>query len=142
MRQFAAAAMLIATIGPALAQPAGPGPSPAAQELIYSGEASSILGRNVVGPDGKVVGRVVDVLVDQFGQPRAALVDFGGFMGVGNRRIAVAWRALHFEPDSGKGKITLEMTVDQISQTPEYRPASKPVVVAAPPRTEPPQSGP
>ena len=85
-----------------------------------------------------MVGRIVDVLVDDLGQPRAAIIDFGGFMGVGDRHIAVAWRALHFAPGSGPGTITLDLTLDQIKATPEYRrpaqPAAPPVVVAVPPR--------
>ena len=127
----------------ALAQQPGPetfppvAPPPASQELIYQGEATSILGRQVSGPDDKNVGRIVDVLVDDLGQPRAAVVDVGGFLGIGNRRIAVVWRALHFAPEAtGAGKIRLEMTADQIKATPEYKAISTPVVVAAPPRTE------
>ncbi len=127
----------------ALAQQPGPETSPpvaappASQELIYQGEATSILGRQVSGPDDKNVGRIVDVLVDDLGQPRAAVVDVGGFLGIGNRRIAVVWRALHFAPEAtGEGKIRLEMTADQIKATPEYKAISTPVVVAAPPRTE------
>ena len=98
----------------ALAQQPGPETSPpvaappASQELIYQGEATSILGRQVSGPDDKNVGRIVDVLVDDQGQPRAAVVDLGGFLGIGNRRIAVVWRALHFVPEAtGEGKIRL-----------------------------------
>jgi hypothetical protein len=113
---------------------------PASQELIFQGEATGILGREVDGPDGKTVGRIVDVLVSDLGLPLAVVVDVGGFLGIGNRRIAVVWRALHFTPAaSGEGTITLEMTVNQIKATPEYKPASAPVVVAAPPRTEQPQ---
>ena len=114
---------------------------PAAQELIYSGEATSILGRQVRDPEARLVGRIVDVLVDDWGQPRAAIIDFGGFMGIGDRHIAVAWRALHFTIAAGHGTITLDMTLDQIKATPEFhrpaRPTAPPVVVAAPPRPHP-----
>jgi hypothetical protein len=127
-----------ASTAPASTAPASPAPKPpAAEELIYQGEATSILGREVRDPEARTVGRIVDVLVDDSGQPRAAIIDFGGFMGVGDRHIAVAWRALHFAPAAGQGTITLEMTVDQIKATPEYRrpvePAAPPVVVAVPP---------
>jgi PRC-barrel domain len=110
---------------------------PASQMLIYQGEATSILGRLVTGPDAKTVGRIVDVLVDDQGQPRAVVVDVGGFLGIGVRRIAVVWRALRFTRDSaGEGQILLEMTANQIRATPEYKAADRPVVVAVPPRTE------
>jgi hypothetical protein len=109
---------------------------PAGQEVIYSGEATSILGRMVHAPNGSQVGRIVDVLVDDEGQPRAAVIDFGGFMGIGKRRIAVAWRALRFLPGAKHDNILIDLTVDQIKATPEYKPASKPqapLTVAAPP---------
>ena len=54
-------------------------------------DAEAILGQRVIGPTGKEIGRLVDVLVDANGQPQAAVIDFGGFMGVGNRKIAVHW---------------------------------------------------
>lgn len=117
--------------------PAKPAPPPASHEMIYRGEATSILGRKVIGPDKKLVGRIVDILVDEDGQPRAAVIDVGGFLGVGDRRIAVAWRALTFAPDTGRGTITLAMTANQIKATPEYKPAGKPVTVAAPPKQAP-----
>ena len=61
------------------------------------------------GRRGKVVAQVVNVLVDGSGRPLAAVLDYGGFMGVGRRRIAVAWRALSFAPGGtpGGGGITL-----------------------------------
>jgi len=60
-------------------------------QLIYHGEATSILGKSVKGAAGEDMGRVVDILVDADGQPRAAVIDFGGFLGVGSRKIAVDW---------------------------------------------------
>jgi hypothetical protein len=116
---------------------APPPEPPASQMLIYQGEATSILGRQVTGPDAKTVGRIVDVLVDDLGQPSAVVVDVGGFLGIGVRRIAVVWRALRFMRDpAGEGQILLEMTANQIKATPEYKAADRPVVVAVPPRTE------
>ena len=110
---------------------------PARQELVYHGEAVSLLGRTVRDPQDNSIGRIVDVLVDDAGQPRAAVIDVGGFMGMGARRIAVAWRGLHFDTSKGVGRITLDMMLDQIKDTPDYKrpasPADPPVTVAAPP---------
>ena len=66
------------------------------------------------------LGRLVDVLVDANGQPQAAIIDFGGFMGVGNRKVAVHWSGLQFRPADAKHKVTLEMTPDQIKAAPEF----------------------
>ena len=86
-------------------------------------------------PDGKDIGRLVDVLVGDQGQPQAAVIDFGGFMGVGNRKIAVEWSALHFAPSDAKHPITLDLTQDQIKAAPEYKDVTKPAPVVVTPET-------
>jgi hypothetical protein len=92
-------------------------------------EVQSILGRQVLSSAGEDMGRVVDVVVDGSGQVRAAIIDFGGFLGVGNRKVAVAWNALRFAPTGSKSaRITLELTRDQIRGAPEYK-DDRPLVV-------------
>jgi len=97
--------------------------------ILNKHEVESVLGRDVISAAGENMGRIVDVLVDRSGQVRAAIIDFGGFLGVGSRKIAVDWNALHF-PAPGKpdGKIKLELTRAQVSAAPAYR-EGKPVVV-------------
>jgi hypothetical protein len=93
----------------------------------------AILGHPVEDLEGKNIGRLVDVLVGDQGQPQAAVIDFGGFLGVGNRKIAVEWSTLHFAPNDPKHPITLDLTQDQIKDAPEYKEAAKPApVVVAP----------
>jgi hypothetical protein len=95
-------------------------------------EAEAVLGQRVTDPKGNQIGRLVDVLVDANGQPQAAVIDFGGFMGVGNRKVAVHWSVLHFSPGDAKHKVTLEMTPDQIKAAPEFLNANKPAPVVTP----------
>ena len=95
--------------------------------------ALAILGHTVTDPEGDNIGRLVDVLVGGDGQPQAAVIDFGGFMGVGSRKIAVKWSTLQFAPENAKQPITLELTQDQIKAAPEYKDPEKPApVVGAP----------
>ena len=91
-----------------------------------------LLGRDVTGPGGQVVAQIMNVLVDAAGQPRAAILDYGGFLGVGKRRIAVVWRALRFAPDQAAGAITLGLSQDQLKNAPEFKPDG-PLLAAAPP---------
>lgn len=95
----------------------------------------AVLGVTVAGPEGHSIGRLVDVLVDSAGVPQAAVIDFGGFMGVGARKIAVHWIALHFAPTDPKRPVTLNMTADQIKAAPEYKEPglAVPVVIPLPP---------
>ncbi|HVC59242.1 MAG TPA: PRC-barrel domain-containing protein [Acetobacteraceae bacterium] len=108
-------------------------PQPVEQvEHVPPEEAFAILGMPVAGPDGKTIGRLVDVLVDASGTPQAGVIDVGGFMGVGTRTIAVHWSTLHFAPASPGHPITLDLTLDQIKAAPEYRYPNKPAPVVLP----------
>jgi hypothetical protein len=104
-------------------------------QQVPTDQALAILGQKVADPDGKEIGRLVDVLVGDQGLPQAAVIDFGGFMGVGNRKIAVEWSALHFAPSDAKHPITLDLTQDQIKAAPEYKDVTKPAPVVVTPET-------
>jgi hypothetical protein len=108
--------------------------SPAAEvQHVPPEQAIAILGHGVADPTGKEIGRIVDVLIGDQGEPQAAVIDFGGFMGVGDRKIAVQWSALHFAPAAAKQPITLDLTQDQLKAAPEYKDVAKPApVVLAP----------
>jgi hypothetical protein len=91
-------------------------------------DVQGVLGKEVRSSVGEDMGRVVDVLVDRSGQVRAAVIDFGGFLGVGSRKVVVDWNALHFAPADQPELISLDLTRNQVKEAPEYKPG-KPVVV-------------
>jgi hypothetical protein len=94
--------------------------------------AMPILGRTAYSPTGDTVGRVVDVLVDATGSPVAAVLDVGGFLGVGNRVIAVHWGALHFHPSDKDHPIVIDMPADDLKGAPEYNDTTAPAQVVVP----------
>jgi hypothetical protein len=91
----------------------------------------SILGKKVQGPQGEDLGRVVDVLADATGRVRAAIIDFGGFLGVGTRRIAVDWPLLRFDPVGDKPLI-LSLSREKLQSAPEYKDSAHPRVLMPP----------
>jgi sporulation protein YlmC with PRC-barrel domain len=117
------------------APPAGtPPPNPQSGTpamVLDDQEVSAILGKSVRSNAGEDMGRIVDVIVSRDGQIRAAIIDFGGFLGIGTRKIAVDWRALNFAPAGKPGAITLELTRNQVRLAPEYK-RGEPVVVVGP----------
>jgi sporulation protein YlmC with PRC-barrel domain len=120
----------------------GPSPSPPeippAVPILESHELQGILGKEVLSAAGENMGRIVDVVVDRTGQVRAAVIDFGGFLGVGSRKIAVDWEALSFpRPGDKAGRVTLEFTRDQVKAGPEYQDGKAVVVLGAQGKLEP-----
>jgi len=143
------AAPLLAVIGMAQAQAPQPDPTkaeaaqpekstppqttvppgmPASKTVFDKSYVQGVLGKDVRSPTGEDMGRIVDVVVDSAGEPRAAIIDFGGFLGMGSRKIAVDWSALHFSPADKPSEVTLALTRDQVRAAPEYG-DKKPVVV-------------
>jgi hypothetical protein len=121
-------------------QPAAVPPAAAAKEpappasvtVIAPREAHGVLGREVRSPADEDMGRIVDIIVDRTGTVRAAVIDFGGFLGVGSRKIVVDWNALHFGRVNNKGdSITLELTKAQVAAAPEYKEDTPIVVLGA-----------
>ena len=111
--------------------PKEPAPPPSVT-IIGARDAHGILGRNVRSAVGEDMGRIVDVIVDRSGSVRAAVIDFGGFLGVGSRKIVVEWSALHFGLIANTSdSITLELTKDQVTAAPEYKEDTPIVVLGA-----------
>ncbi|WP_409334746.1 PRC-barrel domain-containing protein [Bradyrhizobium neotropicale] len=135
---FAAIAAAQAADDPAAPPPAKP---PAAQKepapppsvtVIGARDAHGILGRDVRSAANEDMGRIVDVIVDREGTVRAAVIDFGGFLGVGSRKIVVDWNALHFGKVANKSdSITLELNKEQVSAAPEYKEDTPLIVLGA-----------
>jgi hypothetical protein len=119
-------------VAPVAAEPASPPPKAGVPATVIDDqEVDGVLGKSVRGSGGEDMGRIVDILVNRTGQVRAAIIDFGGFLGVGSRKIAVDWKALHF-PESGKfDRITVDLTRNQVRLAPEYKPG-EPIVVLGP----------
>jgi hypothetical protein len=92
-------------------------------------DVEGVLGKEVRSSADENMGRIVDVVVDRNAQPRAVVIDFGGFLGIGSRKLAVDWNLLHFGPaDGGRSRITMDLTAEEVRAAPEYK-EGKPVVI-------------
>jgi len=126
--------------------PAGPPPPVPADAVVDArvGEVGtslgSILGRDVASPKGEDLGRVVDVLADAQGHVRVAIIDFGGFLGVGTRRIAVDWPLLRFDLNARDKPLILSVDRQKLQSAPEYNP-NKPRVLMPPAAPDAPDAG-
>jgi len=97
-----------------------------------AGPSTSILGRKVRTQDETDFGRVVDILVDREGRVRSAIVEFGGFLGVGNRRIAVEWSLLKFQSGDADAPIVVNASKARLQEMPEYKGEERPIALMTP----------
>ena len=98
---------------PPVAAPAPPPPPPPpliVLRTIERNDARALLDSEVQKPDGKVVGRAVDMTTDALGKPREIVVNLQGFLGVGDRKVIFPWGAFRFTPTAKSAPITLNPT--------------------------------
>ena len=143
-RLCAAAALIAALCGPAMAQEtapstaqetapatpddATPSPSGTASDLrkvedesrtvaTWSLSVDQVMGRDIHGPDGAVIAEVDSVLEDGGGEIRGVIAEFGGyFFGIGDTEVVVALDQLKPEGDH----FTTGLTQDQLSALPAW----------------------
>jgi len=68
------------------------------------------------------VGDINDLLIDENGQVVAVIVDVGGFLGIGQRTVAVAWDSVERtrDDDGDSYRFTLDATEDTLRDAPSF----------------------
>ena len=108
---------LLATLLPLLLAPALMLARAAEEASAAPLKLESVLGRDVATSADGDGGRIIDLLVDRDGSVRAAVVEFGGFLGIGTRKVAIEWSAFRF---SGRS-IAVDVSREQIRAAPDYK---------------------
>jgi len=75
---------------------------------------TNLIGTNVVGANGRDAGEVENFLLDRSGSVRAAVVEWGGFLGIGERRAVVPIEQIQFGALNERAR--LNMTREQLEQ--------------------------
>jgi hypothetical protein len=114
-------------IFPAVALRAQTADTDAGKTYVEAQQLESILGREIRTKE-EDAGRIIDLLADRTGHVRAAVVELGGFLGIGTRKIAVEWSALRFDTSGKQPIVILEMSREQLRLAPEYK-SGEPIVV-------------
>ena len=82
--------------------------------------SEEIVGKTVVSQQGEEIGEIEDVVMDEASQQQLAVVDVGGFLGVGEKSVAVSFDQLQLSDD---GRIRSDLTRETLQSQPEYDPA-------------------
>jgi PRC-barrel domain len=118
------------TTPPAAQAPPPKAPPAETPAMVLNGQqVESIMGKKVRSTAGDDMGRIIDIIADKTGQVRAAIVDFGGFLGVGSRQIAVDWKAIRFPADGKTDAVIVDLSKDQLRVAPVYKPGEQIVVL-------------
>ncbi|MCD1641446.1 PRC-barrel domain-containing protein [Aurantimonas coralicida] len=83
--------------------------------------ADNLMGTTVYGPDDSTVGDIGDIALNAEGSVDAVIVDVGGFLGIGEKPVAVAMDNLQFMQDAnGSMYLYTQFTEEQLENAPEY----------------------
>jgi sporulation protein YlmC with PRC-barrel domain len=79
--------------------------------------ASKIIGATVYGPDDKSIGDVNDLIVERDGRISSAVLSVGGFLGLGEKHVAVPIAELKH---GNNDHLTVNLTKDQLEKAPKF----------------------
>ncbi len=113
------------TPAPAPTQPGMTMPTEAAP-MVKKAEghlASNIIGETVYngsGNDAQNIGRVNDIVIGPDGQLKAIVVGVGGFLGLGQKNVALEWNVAQWVERDNDEFIVIETTADALKALPEF----------------------
>ena len=81
-------------------------------------DAKKLIGRNVKNPQDETVGEIESVHITADGKVDSVILGVGGFLGVGERHVRVAWKDLRVS-DNGE-KVVINATKDQLKAMAPY----------------------
>jgi sporulation protein YlmC with PRC-barrel domain len=77
--------------------------------------------QNVYDPSDAKIGEISDVLVNKEGKVDAFIISVGGFLGVGEKDVAVPFDAVHATEKNGKWYLTMNATKDALKNAHGYK---------------------
>jgi len=85
--------------------------------------ASTYIGQSVYNTEDKSIGDISDLLFNKDGGIQAAIIGVGGFLGIGQKDVAVKFDRIEIqrEPDSADVKLVTDMTAEQLKQAPAFK---------------------
>ena len=83
--------------------------------------AEELTGTAVYGAGDEEIGSIGDILLSEDGQVEAVIIDFGGFLGIGTKPVAVSFENLSFLRDENGGLLLrTALTAEELEAAPEY----------------------
>jgi len=84
--------------------------------------ATSMLGTSVYAPNDEVVGDINDIIVNTDGTVQGVVIGVGGFLGLGEKNVAVTMKSLTLMPetDGSVPRLVLNSTKEELEAAPEF----------------------
>lgn len=83
-------------------------------------EASDLIGTSLRTSGDEEVGEIGDLVIDQDGKVVAVVVSVGGFLGMGEKDVAIGWNELKMASDPDDRDLRIDMTRDDLQSAPSF----------------------
>ena len=88
--------------------------------------ASRFIGQIVTNQAGESIGDINDVLFDRTGRISTAVIGVGGFLGIGEKSVAISFSSLSFTADpTGKRVVSIPLSKEVLQAAPSFQPTEK-----------------
>jgi sporulation protein YlmC with PRC-barrel domain len=82
--------------------------------------ASDFIGKRVYDTNGENIGEVNDMILSAEGDTRAIILGVGGFLGIGEKDVAVSVDAVKIVQDGDSQRLVVEATKEMLENAPTY----------------------
>ena len=82
---------------------------------------TDFIGTPVNGKDGQALGKVTNLVFDQEGRIEFAVIGIGGFLGIGEKEVAVPLNAVKSGEANNKQVFVLDATKEELKAAPAYK---------------------
>lgn len=86
---------------------------------------SELIGTDVVTSNDEKLGSISDVVVERDGSIVAAVIDVGGFLGIGAKPVAVSFDSLTPTPTDNGQKVVVALSKEELNTAPEFKSLEK-----------------
>lgn len=130
LKSLAATCVLLAALAaPAAAETPAATTQPAASDVFIESQPEAhylardvLIGAKVQDNDGKIIGDIEDVILNDWNRVQGVIMGTGGFLGVAEKRIGVQLGALEFQEKDGKRIVVLpNVTADMLKAVPQFQ---------------------
>lgn len=104
----------------------------AADETAFKAEQTpgewrmaTYLGSPIYSAGGEQMGDVKDVLFDRTGKIQTVVIGVGGFLGLGEKRVAVPFEVVTYSDDNDVRRIIVPLTKEALQSAPAYKVSEK-----------------
>ena len=96
-------------------------PNDTAQAAVQHFRVSTLEGMPVRNAAGEDLGKIKDMVIDiRTGKVAYVALDFGGFLGIGDKLFAIPWTALKYQPKPDDDHLVLNVSKERLKQAPGF----------------------